>query len=116
MDDDIKQEHPSFNLMPMQDYYPITKGCYLDNAGQLVMAEIFGIQSPDEDMNISYTIWYFEKTEKPELNVANDKLLIRMPTLKGAAKEGLIDGYHLIIKTDSGKYMKKIWEKNILKK
>ena len=103
MDDDLKQEHPSFNLMPMQDYYPITKGCYLDNAGQLVMAEIFGIQSPDEDMNISYTIWYFEKTEKPELNVANDKLLIRMPTLKGAAKEGLIDGYHLVIKTDSGK-------------
>lgn len=121
-DENFRKEHPGINLMALQDYYLIDDGCFLDNAGILMMAEIYGRLTPvveplpsetatvagittSEDMHVGYTLWVLDKTPKPELSIDSDSsnLLIKLPALKGAAAAGLIDGYHLVIRTSLGK-------------
>ena len=98
-DDDFRRNHPSCNLMPMQSYKSLSRGAYFDDISFMIIAEIYGKLEPDENMNVGYTLYTFDKTPSPTLQEGEDVLIIQLPKTAGAAKAGVIDGYVLRIKS-----------------
>lgn len=95
-DEDLHQNHPSFNLVPMTNgYATIRNGAYFEDIAFLNIAEIYGNIGSNENMDVGYTLWVFKKTPSVTLGEQDEALAIQLPKIDGAAKAGVIDGYVL---------------------
>lgn len=113
-DPDAKNVFPHIIVGPGLKYKTISKGAYIysfgdydsktaDNNLILPVVEVHGDGKEDKaDANAGYTIYLLGQPSRPSFRLEEDALIITLPTMSAAAKDGLIDGYLLKMETSEG--------------
>ena len=113
-DPDAKNVFPHIIIGPGLKYKTISKGAYIysfgvysskkeENKLLLPVVEVHGDGKEDKtDANAGYTIYLLGQPSRPQLRQKEDVLVITLPAVSAAAKDGMIDGYLLKLETSEG--------------
>lgn len=111
-DENLRDVFPSSNVGTGLDYKSITAGQYFDkfvlfsNAAEYVYLPVLEVQGDgsgnDAAKNAGYTVYVLDKTPKPELELSDEKLIIKMPNPDLIVADGIADGYIVTLTTDNG--------------
>ncbi len=116
-DKELMEVFSSINLGSGLEHKSITAGQFYDklfnytNTLPNLMLPVLELQGDasqnDTSRNAGYTVYVLDKTPKAELELTDEKLIIRLPEPNVVEKDGIADGYILKITTDKGKTIEK---------